>query len=118
MAIIKDFDPRFFQVAPEDQRPPQFLSGGEQCELHNLSRSGLLRFSLPEIRIATRTILGGSEQARDAQLHTVLIEPDLRRVQLVWLMTLECHGREHLIERTLIHNEGDRSWLVVPAPAR
>jgi hypothetical protein len=103
-----DFNPRFFQVAPDDQQSKGFLEGGEVCELSGLTPEGTLRFALPDQRIHTTTLLGDDVEQRKAKLQFVSIEPDLRRLQIVWLMTLECHGREHTLSRTDIRCEGER----------
>lgn len=103
-----DFDVRFFHVAPDDQQVHGFLQGGEHCELHNLTSDGKLSFALPRNRIVTTTHFIDREEQRSADLHLVLLEPDLRRVQLVWHMALDCHAREHLIRRTRIRCEGER----------
>ncbi|MEY4575389.1 MAG: hypothetical protein RL701_92 [Pseudomonadota bacterium] len=104
----EDFDTRFFQVAPPDQQIPGFLRGGEVCELRNLTPQGALRFTLPRLRITTTTHFKDSEVQRVADLHLVSVDTDALRVQLVWQMTLECHGREHLLRCTRIRWEGER----------
>jgi hypothetical protein len=104
----EDFDARFFQVAPADQQIQGFLRGGEVCELRNLTPQGLLRFTLPRLRIATTTHFTDNEVQRPADLHLVLIDADARRIQLVWQLALECHGREHTLRCTRIRWEGER----------
>lgn len=106
-----DFDPRFFQVAPADQQVAGFLQGGEQCELHNLSRDGSLKFSLPRLQIQTITYLAQEELRRAGKLHSLIVEPELNRIQLVWHAAVECHGREHTLRRTRVRCEGERLCL-------
>ena len=108
----KDFDARFFQVAPVDQQVEGFLQGGELCELHHLT-PGIerLRFALPRVTIHTTTLFTDRTEARVADLHLVLLEPDHRRLQLVWQIALECHGREHTLRRTRIQYQGDKLCL-------
>lgn len=103
----EDFDSRFFQVAPEDQQASGFMQGGERCELHQLTADGTLRFNLPRLRIIARTYFTDCEVQRTADLHLVLIEPDLPRVQLVWQAAFECHGREHELRSTTVRCEGE-----------
>jgi hypothetical protein len=106
----EDYDTRFAQAAPEDQQVEGFLRGGELCTLHNLSRAGTLRFALPTPQLRVITQFADGEIDRDAVLHTVFIEPDENRLTLVWCSAIECHDREHLLERSLILAEGKRTW--------
>lgn len=85
-----DFDPRFLQVAPLDQIVPGYLQGGELVEVMGASRYGTLRFRLPVVDLSIGYVLDGDLQKRPAVLDTVLIEPDLDRVQLVWRAVLPC----------------------------
>jgi hypothetical protein len=95
-----DFDERFFFHAPIDQQFQPHLRGGEGLELHNLSPRGVLRFALPKVRLAFSSFFGRRSQEHRAVLHTVILEPDVPRLQLVWHTHLPCHHREHLLERT------------------
>lgn len=107
-----DFDDRFFSAAPVDQQLPRFASDGQVLELVNLTPNGQMRIVLPRIRISVETIFGdGQAPKQEAALHTVLLEPDQARVQMVWHAAVPCHGREHLLERSLVGWEGDLSCL-------
>jgi len=111
-----DFDPRFFQVAPADQQVAGFLQGGEQCELHNLSSEGSVQFVLPRLEIQTTTYLGDQEQRRIGKLHLLVVEPELRRIQMIWHAAVDCHGREHTLRRTRVRCEGERVCLSRSTP--
>ena len=83
-----DFDARFFQLAPPGLVSSGYLQGGEPVEvLGALPDAVPLRFRLPAVRMTATYALGGP-QARPAHLDTVLIEPDARRVVLVWRAAL------------------------------
>lgn len=110
----EDFDARFFQVAPHDQQVVGFLRGGEPCVLLNMTPSSNLRFVLPRVRIYSNTVFSDREERRDAQLHTVLIEPDEQRLTMVWHAALPCHDREHLLQHSSIKWEGERTWVESP----
>ena len=89
-----DFDERFYQCAPPDQQVPSFLRGGELVELHNLSPRGLLRFRVPRVTLRFGTNFGsGDVRAHRGDLHTVILEPDIPRVILVWHTHLACHAK-------------------------
>lgn len=96
-----DFDDRFYQCAPEDQQIS--LIGGEPVELRNLTPGGLLRFTLPRVVLGFETYFSTGERiVHHANLHTVILEPDVPRVLLVWHTHLPCHPKVLKLERTLI----------------
>lgn len=92
--LPKDFDERFFQCAPADQQSHTYLTGGEPIELINLSPNGPLRFALPRLNIGFTTRLGEGIIEHGAKLHTVILEPDIPRVILIWHTSLPCHGKK------------------------
>jgi hypothetical protein len=83
-----DYQENFVQCAPLDQRPEKYLRGGEPVEVLGLTRGGLLRFALPRIYLVFRTFIRRDSVEHRARLATVLIEPELKRLQLVWQTTL------------------------------
>ncbi|AKT36337.1 DUF2169 family type VI secretion system accessory protein [Chondromyces crocatus] len=97
-----DFDARFFFSAPVDQQVPGGLREGTQVELLNMTPEGVLAFHLPKRRPCFRTFFGRHTVEHRARLHTVLVEPDARRVMVVWHTALPCQGKEHHLDRTLI----------------
>jgi hypothetical protein len=102
--LPQDFDERFFQCAPIDQQTPAFLSGGERVVLVNLSRIGQTRFQLPEIELdlVTKFMDGERRFHEPPKLHTVILQPDIPRVSLVWHSALECHAHVYKLEQTRI----------------
>jgi hypothetical protein len=97
-----DFDERFHQTAPEDQQTAEFLRGGEPVELFNLSPSGYLKFALPKVALRFETWIGTERVEHRASLHTVLLEPDVPRVVMVWQTSVPCQGRKLKIRSTEI----------------
>ncbi|HYO56488.1 DUF2169 domain-containing protein [Archangium sp.] len=98
-----DFDERFHQCAPDEQQVPGFLKGGEPVLLLNLfPHTERLNFTLPRVWLRFRTHLGRDVVEHTASLHTVILEPDVSRVMMVWGTHVPCHGREHLLEKTII----------------
>jgi hypothetical protein len=101
--LPEDFDDRFYLCAPEDQRAPQPLKGGEEVELHNLTPAGLLRFRLPRVALGFSTRFSTGERIRHrGVLHTVILEPDFPRVLMVWHTSLPCHPKVLKLEETTI----------------
>jgi hypothetical protein len=106
----QDFDERFFQCAPADQQPRHHLLGGERVVLYNLTPSGMLIFELPLVRLHFRTDFGREMVPHRAVLHTVLIEPDLMRLQMVWHTRLDCHPKVYKLLRTIVTEKEVRSF--------
>jgi hypothetical protein len=88
--LPKDFDPRFLQLAPPGLVVPGYLKGGEPAELRGVTRSGLLRFRLPSVKLKVTYHLDGSALERPVNLDTVVIEPEQLRLTLVWRTALQC----------------------------
>jgi hypothetical protein len=87
--LPKDFDSRFFQLAPAGLGNGQ-LQGGEPIELRGLTPNGLLQFALPLLGIRAAYRLESSTQERAGVLDTVIIEPDTGRVIMIWRAALRC----------------------------
>lgn len=83
-----DFDPAFALGAPTDQRTAKPLVGGERVELLNMTPDGVLRFELPRISLGFTTRIGTRREQHGARLVTVLVEPEDRRLSLVWQSVL------------------------------
>ena len=79
-----DFDPRFLLTAPSGLVAPDYLRGGEAVELSGFSLNGPIRFQLPFCNLKMGFDFYGDILQPTPQLETVLIEPDIRRVQLLW----------------------------------
>lgn len=88
--LPRDFDPRFFQLAPSDQVAPGYLKGDEEAVVVGATPEGELRFRLPGHRVQVTYRLDGTDHARPANLDTVLIEPDEGRLVLVWRTVFAC----------------------------
>jgi hypothetical protein len=101
--LPEDFDERFYLCAPVDQQTPKYLKGGEEVELINLTPGGLLRFTLPRLAFGFTTRFSTGEVVRHrGKLHTVILEPDVPRVLMVWHSHLPCHPKVLKLQRTTI----------------
>lgn len=101
-----NFDDRFYQCAPEDQRTPEYLKGGEPVELYNLTPGGILKFTLPRLSLSFVThFTQGEPREHSANLHSVIIEPDFPRVMMVWHTALPCHAQVNKLDKTVIVNK-------------
>lgn len=102
----RDLDDRFFLCSPEDQRPAAYLRGGEPVELANLTPSGRLAFSLPRDALGFETVFRSGDRVQHrSHLHTVILEPDVPRVILVWRTELPCHPRVLKLQRTVVRQK-------------
>ena len=106
--LPEDCSDRYFQCAPLDQQTEQFLVGGERVTLINLSPRGRLEFALPSLALTleSRFSDGQRRMHKAPRLNTVIFEPDVARVSLVWHSALECHAKVHQLDQTRI------SWRV------
>ncbi len=80
-----DFDDRYFQAAPGDQQT-EYLRGGEEVVLLNLTAEGRTAFRMPgnlslPILFALKN---GEGKEVQAVVDTVAFEPDQKRFSLVW----------------------------------
>jgi hypothetical protein len=98
----EDFDTRYHNCAPADQQAPGFLRGGEPVRLVNLCSAGDLMFTLPRIYPFFETRFGSDKVEHRAQLCTVIVEPDLRRLLMSWQTSLVCNHRVDELDMTVV----------------
>ena len=97
-----DFDQRYYNCAPADQQYPGFLRGGEQVGLLNLSKQSQITFSLPKIYPVFVTRFGRESVNHRAKLCTVIIEPNIPRVIMVWQTSLVCNHKVDELDVTTV----------------
>jgi hypothetical protein len=100
--LPEDWDPRSRLCSPPDQQPPSHLHGGEVVELINLTPGGHWTFRLPRVHLRFTTQIRNRTEEHRGQLSTVVIEPDKKRVLLVWLSTLPCPTDVDYLEETKV----------------
>ena len=104
--LPRDFDPRFYNAAPEDQIATPHLSGGEPVEVQGASADGPLAFTLPQLRFRVEAVVQGRSTEHAMALDTLVVEPDQRRVLLTWKASVPCARRFLSLERVTISVEG------------
>jgi hypothetical protein len=97
-----DFQPAYWCAAPRDQQVEGYLRGGERIRLENLSPYGPLDFRLPSIKFDFVTRIRRQKVWREGQIATVLLEPDLPRVTIVWQSTLVCNRDIDYLDETRV----------------
>jgi hypothetical protein len=80
----KDFDSRFFNCAQPGLIGQGYLKGGEEVTLVHLTATGMMRFRLPEVRVTATFKIKGELYRKTANLHTLIIEPDVNRFVMTW----------------------------------
>ncbi|MDC0715841.1 DUF2169 family type VI secretion system accessory protein [Nannocystis bainbridge] len=78
-----DYDPEFAMSAPADQRAAGPVLG-ERVELHNMTPEGILRVEVPRVALAFTTRFGARRQEQPSRLTALILEPEERRLSLVW----------------------------------
>lgn len=104
----KDYDPRFHQSAPAGLTSVTPLEGGELVSTIGLCPKGSLAFRLPREYLVIETRLGGAWSRQRARLERVIIEPDERRLLLVWAARLDCGTRGRQVELSRVVA---KSWV-------
>lgn len=99
-----DFDPRFFQAAPPGLVAPVRLTGGEDVALEGVTGGGKVCFALPRPDLHMAFDFAGRHMAAEPLLDTVLIEPDMARLQMVWRAELAVD--KHLLKLRALHVSG------------
>ena len=116
-----DWDARSLLCSPADQRPEAHLHGGELVELNNLTPDGRLTFALPKVHLTFRTTIDGRREEHRSRLASVIVEPDLRRVMMVWQTSLKVRANVDYLEETLVREKPypmSGSIYIVAAGAR
>jgi hypothetical protein len=79
-----DFNDAYYQAAPADQQM-DYLRGGEEVTLVNLTPAGRVQFRLPTVEMPVVFFpKKGDKKETAAVIDALLIEPDGQRFMLVW----------------------------------
>jgi hypothetical protein len=103
-----DYDPRFHQSASPGLAFDEPLRGGEVVSTTGLVPEGAFTFRLPRAYLVMETLLGGEWTRQRAKLERVIVEPDERRLVLVWSARLDCATRGREVEKSRILT---KSWV-------
>ena len=67
-----------------------------------MSENGALLFHIPKVHLSFRTRFGRELLDHEGQLCTVIVEPNVPRVILVWQTSLICNRRADQLDETLV----------------
>jgi hypothetical protein len=83
-----DFQDAYHQAAPVDQQT-DYLQGGEEVELTNLTPHGRIAFTLPEMPVPFELFYrNGERKYVSGVIDTLLLEPDARRFTMCSRMSM------------------------------
>lgn len=92
------FNPLYLQTAPEDQQLKEY-SGGEAVILYNLHpRYDEIRFNLPQVNIHCEILMDGETSKHESHLQTIVMEPDILKLQMVWQANIVCRRQGKTLE--------------------
>lgn len=105
-----DFDTRYFQAAPEDQQI-DYLRGGEDVRLLNLTAQEHAGFRIPEMEVPVTFFLKkGGHETVSAVIDTLLIDTDARQVQLTWRISRPLRRNMFEIAQVLVGTMSTGWW--------
>lgn len=97
--LPEDFDNAYFNGAHPRMVSKQFLLGNEPVELIGASAKGPLRFTLPERKPHVSVSIGEVHSALELNFDTLLIEPDVSRISMVWRGSLDIYNRIYKVKK-------------------
>lgn len=121
--LPEDVDERSWRIAPPPMQLGEPLRGGEPVDLMNLTQPGFcpssrLHFELPRLSLGFETrFYDGSVVHSRPRIHTVILEPEWPRISVVHHMTLPCHPKVNLLDRTIIVEKRRPLDVTSSAPA-
>jgi hypothetical protein len=100
--LPEDFDERYYQCAPEDQQT-DYLRGGEEVILYNLTAEGRTTFTIPEQAVPMQAILRGGERHNlNPLIDTLIIDPQARQFTLTWRARIGLKRTIHEIDTLIV----------------
>lgn len=100
--VPDDFDYRFNHTVSSDQVTSGYLQGNEKVSITNVTPDSKFEFSLPGITIGMTVTYKGRTIVRFANLDTLIIEPEDRKVSLVWRCILPVKRKVFEVKKTLV----------------
>ncbi|MCU0647586.1 MAG: DUF2169 domain-containing protein [Gemmatimonadaceae bacterium] len=86
-----DFQLAANRCAPVRQQLPDFVRGNEVLVLRHLTPDPEWSVQLPPLDLLCTTAFDTGRERHRGRVHTIYVEPDVRRVALIWVSRLPCH---------------------------
>lgn len=97
-----DFKDEYYQSAPVDQQT-DYLRGGEEVELTNLTPEGLTRFRIPNMHVPITILYRIGKPAEIMPvIDTLIIEPDNKRFLMTWRAALPLRRSIHEVREVIV----------------
>lgn len=96
--LPRDFDPRYYLAAPDDQVLDGYLQGGERVVIEGMTQAGQLEFELPKFQPVARVCLAGETVALELRCDTMHIDTEAMKLTLLWRAKLCVQSRVQDIE--------------------
>jgi hypothetical protein len=98
-----DFDAAFHACAPDDQRVPERLRGGERVVLENLvPGASMYELRVPRERLSVYTEMAGRMRRDEPVMDRLILEPDRRRMVVVWRASIRCGGDVRVVRASRV----------------
>lgn len=108
-----DFNPAYFQAAPEDQQVEKIV-GGEPVILLNLTPDGRRDLHLPVADVPVIFFLrNGSREEMKGAIDTVIIEPEANRLAIVWRASLPLKRDMFEVPQVVVGHMSRAWWRAV-----
>ena len=85
-----DYDNRFLNMAHPDLVYPGYLQGNEPVTITNMHPDGTFKFDLLEVSPFTRIQVAERVEQPVLNLETLILEPNLRKLSMVWRAAMPC----------------------------
>jgi len=105
--LPKDFNNKFFNMAPRGLVCNGYLQGNESVILINLSTEPCIQFQLPQCNVRTEIKLAGAREKPSFNLETLFFEPDEKRFTMTWRAKLNCDKKALQISEVHIYSDFD-----------
>lgn len=99
--LPRDFDVRHYQAAPLDQQVAS-LEADDRVRMVNLTTDGVWEFSMPPTTLDCQVIGDRTKRQVSPRMDTVLIEPDQRRMTMVFRVILALERSQDRLREAII----------------
>lgn len=104
--LPEDFDLRFYQCAPQDQQMSGFARGGEWLSVTHMCAEGVWRTRLPRVSLWVDVHFNSGRKVRCRPvMHTVLVKPLERRLEVTWHSHLRCHADAFQLREAVVKHK-------------
>jgi hypothetical protein len=100
--LPRDFDDRYHVCVPEDQWSETPLRSDVLVEIANATPDGVWRFQLPRIVPGFSSVVLGRRSEHRTHLDTILIDADLRTVELTFRAAIVLPLKFEMVDRILV----------------